>query len=121
MASPATVLEQLAATRSQCQAAGELLLSPTPEAMDRCSILLESAGSRMAALQEDLHLARGDAQALEAAWQVRRSFQRAARLFENASRFHQNWLSIRGTLTGGYTSTGDPAPIRYAGRLCVEA
>ena len=121
MAPEATVLEELAATREQCRAASELLICPTPEAVDRCSVLLESAGAHMAALREDLHLARGDAQALEAAWQVRRSFQRAARLFENAARFHQNWLSIRGTITGGYTSSGEPAPIRHPGRLCVEA
>ena len=55
------------------------------------------------------------------AWRVRRSFTRAAKLLEGAASFHGQWMAIRGTLTGGYTNRGEPAPVRHAGRICIEA
>ncbi len=119
--STAAVTEQLAATRVQLDAACNLLLSPTAESVDRCSLLLESAGSQMASFREQMASAQGDAGAIEEAWKVRRSFLRAAKLLENAAKFHDDWASLRGAITGGYTSSGEPAPVRHIGRLFVEA
>ena len=119
--SAAAVIEQFAATRTQLDSACELLMSPTPEAVDRCATLLESAGRQMADCQSRIAEAQGDAAAIEGAWQLRRSFQRAGKLLESAARFHSNWMSIRGALTGGYTDRGEPAPVRHAGRICLEA
>jgi hypothetical protein len=39
-------MERLAATRAQLDAASEQLLAPNPDAVDRCSALLESACQR---------------------------------------------------------------------------
>jgi hypothetical protein len=115
------VIEQFAATRAQLDSACDLLVAPTPETLDRCSVLLESAGREMVECQSWISSAQGDPAALEAAWRVRRSYERAARLLKGAESFHANWMVIRGTLTGGYTNRGEPAPVRHAGRLCVEA
>ena len=117
----AAVIERFAATRAQLDSACDLLLSPTPDALDRCSVLLETAGRQMADCYSSLGEARGDAAAIEEAWRVRRSFLRAGKLLQNAASFHENWMSIRGSLTGGYTSRGEPAPVRHAGRICLEA
>jgi hypothetical protein len=119
--SAAAVIEQFAATRAQLDSACDLLTSPTPESLDRCAILLESAQRQMTGCQSQIIGAQGDPAALEAAWRVRRSFERAARLLKSAASFHANWMSIRGTLTGGYTSRGEPSPVRHPGRICLEA
>jgi len=119
--SSAAVVEQFAATRAQLDSACDLLISPTPEVLDRCSILLESASREMAECQSRIAEVRGDPAAIEEAWRVRRSFLRAGKLLANAARFHANWMSIRGALTGGYTDRGEPAPVRHAGRICIEA
>jgi len=115
------VVDQLLEVDAHCQRICDVLMMPTPEALDRSAQLMEQAGSEMAGLNQELQSSRGDAAALAAAWQVRRSFQRAVRLLENANRFHQNWASIRGAMTGGYTQDGRAADVRYSGRLCVEA
>jgi hypothetical protein len=119
--SAAAVMEQFAATRGQLDSACALLLSPTPDALDRCSALLESATRQMEDCQARIGEAQGDAAAIEEAWRVRRSFERAGKLMENAARFHDNWMQLRGSITGGYTNRGEPAPVRHAGRICVEA
>src|SRR5207302_882839 len=108
-------------TRMQLEAACDLLISPTPEILDRCSMLLESAGRQMEYCQSRIGEARGDPVAIEEAWRVRRSFVRAGKLLANAARFYGTWISIRGALTGGYTDRGEPAPVRHAGRICIEA
>ena len=121
MSGAAAVIEQLAATRVQLESACELLLSPSAEAVDRCSVLLETAGRRMAEFRSGLSVAQGDPDAIEEAWRVRRTFLRAGKLLESAARFHDNWVAIRGAMTGGYTNRGEPAPLRHAGRVCLEA
>jgi hypothetical protein len=119
--SAAAVIEQFGAARAQLDAACDLLHSPTAEAVDRCSMLLESAWSRMADSQSQIGEAHGDPAALEAAWRVRRSFLKAAKLLEGAAAFHNGWTAIRGSMTGGYTDRGEPAPVRHAGRIYLEA
>jgi hypothetical protein len=113
--------EQLAATRAELDAACAMLTSPTPDVLDRCSILLESASRQMAECQPQIAQLRGDPAAIEEAWRVRRSFLKAGKLLANAARFHGNWMSIRGALTGGYTDRGEPAQVRHAGRIWIEA
>jgi hypothetical protein len=119
--SAAAVTRQFATTRAQLETACDLLRSPDPEVIDRCSLLLESASRQMADCRSQMGEAQGDPAAIEEAWRVRRSFVRVAKLLEGAARFHTNWVALRGTLTGGYTQQGEPAPVRHAGRICVEA
>lgn len=116
-----TLLEQFAAASAELDRACEVLLSPTPEALERCSSVLDSAVCRIESFGPQLAEARGDARALEAAYRVRRSFLHAAQLLENAASFHGTWLSIRGAMTGGYTDRGEAAPLRQIGRLSIEA
>jgi hypothetical protein len=118
---PPAVSEQLAATRAQLDAACELLIAPTPQALDQCSMILEAAGRQAAEHMPSLAEARGNGEAIAEAQRLHRSVQRARSLLENAGRFHIGWLAIRGTLTGGYTDRGEPAPVRHAGRVCLEA
>jgi hypothetical protein len=118
---PSINLEQLAATRAQLDAVCDLLLSPTPQTLDRCSTILETASRQMSECKAQIGSVQGNAVAIEAAAKLRRSFQRARALLETAGRFHFNWLAIRGALTGGYTDRGEPAPVRHAGRISLEA
>ncbi|MBS1858040.1 MAG: hypothetical protein JST11_21905 [Acidobacteria bacterium] len=121
MSPAAAVIEQLTATRAQLESACELLLAPSAGALDGCAELLAAAGRKMSDLSPGLALARGDALALEEAWKVRRSFERAGRLLESAARFHTAWTGIRGAMTGGYTPSGEPAEVRHPGRVSLVA
>lgn len=116
-----SITRQLAEVRSRLDRACERLTSPSPEAMDQCSYDLESAMRQLAACQPQLSAHAGDAEALAEAWHVRRSFQRARRLMDSASVFHDNWMRLRGVMSGGYTPTGDPGPVVHQSRICLQA
>jgi hypothetical protein len=119
MARPA-VVEQLAAVRRELDRAGALLTTPSPQALDSCSSVLESAGRQLLEWQPRLAEQAGNAEALAEAWHLRRSFQRTERLLQNAGDFHRNWTLLRGTLTGGYTATGQAAPVDHGHRISLQ-
>lgn len=114
------LVEQVAAARQQVDFAGGLLLKPSPEALEQCSTILEEAGRQLAQWQPELTLIRGDAAALAEAWHLRRSVQRTSRLLQGAAEFHSNWLRARGAMTGGYTETGESAPLLHSKRICLD-
>jgi len=62
--SAAAAIEQFTAIRARPDAACGLLMEPTPEALDRCSMLLETAGRQMADFQSDL----GEVGGIRAHW-----------------------------------------------------
>jgi hypothetical protein len=118
---PDSISQHLAEIRSQLDRTCERLNSPSPEALDKCSHDLESAVLQLAACQSEFSAHAGDAESLEEAWRIRRSFLRARKLMESAARFHENWLRMRGAIIGGYTPTGDPGPVLHQGRICLQA
>lgn len=116
----AVLVEQLKSARQQLDSACGLLLRPSVEALDHCSGVLEEAGRQLAEWQPTIAQHAGNAVALEEAWQLRRSFVRAASLLQGASNFHLNWLQLRGAMTGGYTGTGEPAPVFHNSRINLQ-
>jgi uncharacterized membrane protein YccC len=116
----ATVVEQLAAARLEIDRAGGLLTAPSPEALDRCSAVLEAAGRQLTEWQPKLAAESGNPEALAEAWRLRRSFRRTERLLQSAGDFHQNWSHLRGAMTGGYTRSGDPAAVLHGHRISVH-
>lgn len=116
----AALVEQMMSARHQLDLACGLLAKPSPEAMDSCSSVLEAAGRQLAEPQLSLFQQAGDAAALEEAWRLRRSFVRAARLLQGAGDFHLNWLQIRGSMTGGYTETGESSPLMHSNRISLH-
>ena len=118
--SPATVVEQLAAARLELDRAGELLTAPSPDALDRCSSLLEDTGRRLAEWQPQLAAHVGDPDALAEAWRLRHSFRRTERLLQGAAEFHHNWIRLRGAMTGGYTASGEASPVLHGHSLSLQ-
>src|SRR5438270_2797177 len=115
-----TVLEQLAAARGELERAGELLMAPSPEALDRCSAVLKATGHQLAQWQPQMAEAKGNPEALAEAWQLRRSFRRIERLLQNATEFHSGWMCVRGAMTGGYTASGEAAPLLHGHRISLR-
>jgi hypothetical protein len=118
--STAALVEQLMSARQQLDCACDLLAKPSPAAMDRCSSVLEVAGRQLAEWQPSFSEQAGNAAALEEAWRLRRSFVRTARLLQGASDFHLKWLQLRGAMTGGYTETGESAPLMHGHRISIQ-
>jgi hypothetical protein len=116
----AGLVEQLMSARQQLDFASNLLVRPSPEALESCSSVLEAAGRQLAEWQPAFSQQAGDAAALEEAWRLRRSCVRTARLLQGVGDFHRNWLQLRGAITGGYTETGESAPLVHANRVSLH-
>jgi hypothetical protein len=116
----AEVVERLLAVRSEVDQACNLLISPSPTALDSCSHLLETAGSRLAELQPQLHQGAGNPAAQQEARRLRTAVMCAKVLLQNASSFHVNWGRLLGALSAGYNERGDPAPVSRHGRICLQ-
>jgi hypothetical protein len=116
----ADVVEQLLAARSEVDRACALLVSPSPEALDRCSRVLETAGSRLEEWRPRLREGIGNPAALEQARRLQAAVRRAGRLLEGASSFHLNWSRWLGAVSAGYTERGDPAPVPRGNRILVR-
>jgi len=116
----AALVEQLTSARRQLDSACDLLVRPSPEALESCSSVLEATGRQLAEWQPAFSQQAGDAAALEEAWRLRRSFVRTARLLQGVGDFHQHWLQVRGAMTGGYTETGESVPLVHSNRISVH-
>jgi hypothetical protein len=120
---PASANERLAAARAAVDKACQLLLTPTPQQMDRSSRLLESAVAHICAFQESTptfpHL-QARAEALAETQSLKISIGRAKRLLESAGAFYANWIRCLAALCGGYTNHGQPAPLERGGHFLVK-
>ena len=114
------LVEQLISARQQLDFASDLLARPSPEALENCSAVLEASGHRLEEFRPALSRREGSSAALEEAWRLRHSFLRTARLWQGAADFHLNWQRVRGAMTGGYTGTGDSAPLLHRSRISVH-
>jgi len=115
------MVERFAGVRTQLDRACERLLSPSPGALDECSVDLESAVRQLSEWQPRLAAVAGDAAVLEEVWRLRRSFERARRLLHGAEAFHTNWMRVRGAMSSGYTPTGEPGPGLQGCRISLQA
>jgi uncharacterized membrane protein YccC len=118
---PAAIVDRLARVREDLDRACQRLTAPTAEVIEVCSGELESAARQLIEFQPELGAESGNAAALEEAWRVRRSFLRARKLIQGAAMFHGNWMRLRGTISGGYTPSGEPAPVLHGSRICLQA
>jgi hypothetical protein len=115
----ALVAERLVAAQSEVKRACDLLIAPTPEALNRCQDALQSAVSEITQYrqQEPQH---GSASATELALGLRAEIVRASRLLQNLARFYRGWEHLLGSMSGGYLVGGIPAPVTRAGRICCR-
>lgn len=112
----------LAEVGAEVQRACDLLRSPSPSAVDRCSAALGCAISRLVEWRKQF---RGQDRIsnrlnLEEAQRLRATVHRAARLLQSASAYHAGWRKTLGSICAGYTPSGAPADAAPPGRLCLR-
>ena len=114
----ASAAEPLMAARSDVKRACDLLVAPTPQALADCQQALEKATDTL----RQWH-ARGegaDRTGRHIACDLRAEVRRAGHLLEGLATFYTGWERILGALSGGYTASGNPAPLERDGRLCFR-
>jgi hypothetical protein len=114
--------QRLSEARNQILEASRLLVSPAPESLDRCALLLETAITSVAASHAELTASPAassspDEAALEEARQLQRAISLVKQLLDTAFNFHHHWSRRLGMMTGGYTAGGDPAPVEHGSRV----
>ncbi len=115
-----TAAEELRSCSAAVEQARSGLIEGTAAALDRCCDVLASAAERLGAARPSLDSARGEAEALALAWELRRDIRRAGALLENAAAYHAGWRNRVSVQTGGYGADGAPAQAMHSGRLWVR-
>jgi hypothetical protein len=113
--------ERLAIARAEVNRACNLLIAPTPDALNGCQDALERAVSALRDFRSgrlEVDADPGDGAGDRASVQsLRAEVMRASRLLQNLARFYRGWERILGTMSGGYTASGNPAPVARQGRI----
>jgi hypothetical protein len=121
MSDRAQLSEQLAAARENLDRACELLLSPSPEALDQCAPLLEAAVTKVTACQQAVAGQEWTAPGASAEGRrLQAAVRRARRLLDSAAEYHQNWARRIGALSAGYDGRGEPAEVDRGRRLILR-
>jgi hypothetical protein len=107
--------ERLVTARLEVRRACDLLISPSPAAFDGCQVALARAVSQLTEFRSQCGAAAADVKPL--AYALRAEIVRANRLLRSLASFYRGWERILGTMSGGYTAGGDPAPVTRMGRL----
>jgi hypothetical protein len=112
---------QLADARQELERVCDLLLSPSPAALDQCSSLLKTAVAKVAACQAAVT---GPHQTEPGAsvegHRLQAAVRRARRLLESAAEYHQNWTRRIGAMSAGYDARGEPAAVTQGRRLILR-
>jgi hypothetical protein len=111
---------RLLAAQREVARACDLLIAPTPEALEGCRDALERAVSELAEFPSQCREFPSHSGARPIVCGLRAEVRRAARLFESLAGFYHGWERILGTMSGGYTAGGGPAPVTRIGRLCCR-
>ena len=121
-----SVFEELREVRSALEQVREVLLAPSPAAVERCTAFLETAVQRMASVETRLRaepaggsdkVVPGIRMELEF---VRRELRNVHSLMEQAAAFYMHWAGMLSLGSGGYTASGAPAAIAGKGRIAVQ-
>jgi hypothetical protein len=115
-----SVSQQLASARAGVSDVCQILLAPSPAALDRCAPLLETAAAEVSACLPELRNSNGTQAEVDEAQRLRLAVRHAKRLLEGAAEFHQNWIRRLGALSGGYTGRGEPAAVERRSRMQIE-
>ncbi len=116
----AGVPEPLTAARAAVEQCCHLLLTPTPEVLDRCSVALSTAIGELAGSRDLMAPLKGDPGALAAVRQIQAKVFLTSHLLENAATYHARWNRILASMLEGYTSCGQTPSVARPGRLAVE-
>ena len=121
-----SVFEELREVRSALEQVRQVLLVPSPAAIESCTAFLETAVLRMTSVESKLReqpatrnekVVPGMRMELEF---VRRELRSVHALMEQAASFYMNWAGLLSIAGAGYTASGRPAALASAGRIAVE-
>jgi len=116
----APAAERLVAAQSEVNRACNLLIAPNPEALNRCQDALAQAVSALTEFRSQCLEVPAGSGAKSMVCALRAEILRANRLLQSLAGFFRGWERILGTMSGGYTACGDPAPVARVGRLCCR-
>jgi hypothetical protein len=88
--------------------------------LERCQGALERAVSELADFRSNGGVVPGNVSARSTALRLRTEVLRAARLLQSLAHFYHGWERILGTMSDGYTASGDAAPVTRRSRLCYR-
>jgi hypothetical protein len=111
--------ERLGAVRSEVERACGLLVSPSAEALDRCTGVLESACSDLETCRSWVRGAHGKPEVLAEARRLNEAVRRAFHLLEIARDYYAKWIQSWAAVNNGYNPTGETPLTVGRGLVCL--
>jgi hypothetical protein len=108
------------AAQSEVKRACDLLIAPTLEALPKCPDALARAVSALTEFRSQCLEVPAGPDVRSMTRELQKDVLRARRLLQNLAGFYGGWERILGTMSGGYTAAGNPAPVTRIGRLCCR-
>ena len=108
--------ERLVAARSEVKRACDLLIAPSPTALEGCQNALQRAVSELTEYRKHREVPEVPT-VRHLAYGLRSEVLRASHLLKSLAQFYSGWERILGAMTAGYTASGDPGTVTRVGRL----
>ena len=96
------------------------LENPCPACLEDSAQALQAAIAGLNLSRDSLAKGATDGRALEKLHRLRADLRQAGRLLESAAEFYRGWERILGSMSGGYTAGGEPAPVVRTGKLSCQ-
>lgn len=106
--------------RSHIERLRRALLSPSPEKIAQCQPGLAEAAACLTLLQQNLGVEPADPELGRELKALKNDLNAVRRLIEHGAEFYRGWAKLLGSVTAGYTPTGDAAPISAAGTVSIR-
>ncbi len=97
-----------------------LLRCASPDALDRCAVVLDHAARRVQEWRAAKDDARAGPSVIATVRALRAAARGAGRLLESAAAFHARRRSLVGCLCAGYTPSGGPPATAPPARVCLQ-
>ncbi len=110
----------LARLRDVLGCAEVLAANARPDALARCTSMLDGAAAELHVCRSHLAAHRGNPTLLSQAREIRRRLERLRRLLDQAAGFHNGRRRVLGGMLAGYTAGGAAAEWRPPARLSVR-
>jgi hypothetical protein len=104
--------------RKHIEALRLALLAPSPEGMEQCLPALLDAAAFLAGFQPEYGVP--DSSFLSELKALKKELAAVSKLVQHGAAFWNEWARLLGSVTGGYTPSGEAQPVTAAGTVCLQ-
>jgi hypothetical protein len=115
-----TMRSSVETIREHIEALRLALLAPSPEGIEQCLPALAGAAESLISIQRELNAGRRDPELGRELKALEKDLAAVDKLIERGAAFWNQWARLLGSITGGYTPSGEARPVAAAGTISLR-